>query len=188
MQYKAGNKEKKKEKTNWANIEFLMLILKNSATIPIARIAEANNSQKNIKPAFCTLLPWDVVNSNLSLSKNRLVLDFTSKIADIKESQNNIPPNGCGIILPSNNPAKNVAKNITFQKLSLLSLLFIKSFINVSRFLFKNHLNYTMYCLYLIGFCRYMVDFLKEIFVLRVKEVIFTQIVGFQFNLTTSFE
>ena len=177
MQYKAGNKEKKKQKTNWANIESLMLILKNSVTIPIARIAEANNSQKNIKPAFCTLLPWDVVNSNLSLSKDRLVLDFTSKITDIKESQNTIPPNGCGIILPSNNPAKNVAKKITFQKLSSLSLLFIKSLIRVSRFLFNNYFNYTMYCAQLIGFCRHIVHFTKDIALLWLKEVIFTQIV-----------
>jgi hypothetical protein len=47
------------------------------------------------------------------------------------------------------------------QKHNIPEIILIEP--RVSRFLFNNHFDYTMYYAQLIGFCRYMVHFTKDI-------------------------
>jgi len=144
----------------------------------------------NSAPEALNLLLLLTINSIFFLSKVILDLILTIIGTLITTIQNKMPAKGCFIEKTTVIPMSIKAKNITFQKLSLLSLLFIKSRIRVSRFLFNNYYNYTMYCAQLIGFCRYLVHFTRDIAVLELKKGIFTQIVQivrFQFNSTTSY-
>ena len=159
MQYRAGDREKETANKSCPNNDSLMFSSMNKATTPIASIHDTDSNQKNINPAFCIFLPLEVINSKFSLSKDRGALLFTSRIADIKAIQNIIPPNGCGISNPAEIPVKKTAKNIKFQKLSLLSLSLIKLRIAVFRFLLNYKPNSTINWKRLLGFYRYLKNF-----------------------------
>jgi hypothetical protein len=162
MQYIEVSRVVKNIISNCSSMEFSILnFLLMGVEIKAATKADAKT--RNIKPIpdFCIVIPRLVVNFSLSLSKVRGQLYFISIIVPMKITKKIIVPKGCGIIFPSDKAIKNNWENIKFQKLSLLSLALIKLRIRLSHFIFNHYLNFSTYLLMLVGFSKYLQNFIK---------------------------
>lgn len=164
MQYRTGKRTSKLIIA--ANNSGELLILRPSSIKPIIAInpKEANIRIINSAPEAFTLLLLLITNSNLSLSKKIEEFLFANQILPAIANQDKIM---MLVTKATPTPPTKMKRNIKFQKLSLLSLALIKLRIRLSHLIFNHYLNFSTYLLMLVGFSKYLQNFIK------VEEVFF---------------